>query len=913
MHVTGNALDAASMYCRSDNVELEAVFSNVSRDEFVRVVAAMQPVTTVADRLGVGVGNVRFTMSNAKAINEFCKSNTVTDPKHIAVDTKKLLERVHVDENHVLNLKLEKNVNDDAKLALLFQPKRHVRYMKRYSLLGPGYRIDMSIVRSASTTAPKIADVPLGEFVEAYEIEVEHVGDKSGGPEAVLRAINAGVARVSAALRRDGNNSGRAEVHDADADRIMGEYLTLVQQRGAKMVGPKPVTLELTNLLEPDVGIISIKSRYLVTEKADGVRAMLYVANDGSSWVMIADAGVLRWTRLPTVDLTLKASLLDCELVSTPDRRELLLAFDVYWFQGKPVAQLPLKAQEKGDDDRIAYMERFASLFAYDGFRLKRYRDVDKACEILEDARAKILIDYAIDGLVYTPMDLPVGGDFPEDTPKLVNAWDRVFKWKPPDQNSIDFSVDVDRDRALAYLYVEYSPSEERINPVDLLDEKKLNEKKLKNRRKLFEPVPTARLEFSADKGEFVAADGGVIRSGSIVEFFYVDGEFKAMRLRNDKNHTANFYNTAMNVWRSIQQPVLEGHICGTLEMAYEKTELLEDKYSLRREKRDRLPSLKMLTFHNWAKSRLINLAVASSGAQKVKLFDIGCGKAGDLYRWQEAKVALVFGVDLSDDSITNGVDGACQRAMSRRTPDTRCIFARFDASKELTLEGIVDSPDADGALHDQQHAQVLRRVLGAPDALGIADGFDVVTCMFAIHYFFQDADRLDGFVKNVVRYLKPGGVFIGCTFDASKVTALLKAAAQKKTTTTTTSKRRAKAEGRASDGRVMWEVSESASTYAAGSPFGRDIAVYVDAINKKTPEYLVDFDLLQERLAEHGIVLADEEGGTGTFDSLYSIYVDDHAKTLAAVELTEPMKQFSFLNRWFMFRRGGAAPTAPG
>jgi SAM-dependent methyltransferase len=42
--------------------------------------------------------------------------------------------------------------------------------------------------------------------------------------------------------------------------------------------------------------------------------------------------------------------------------------------------------------------------------------------------------------------------------------------------------------------------------------------------------------------------------------------------------------------------------------------------------------------------------------------------------------------------------------------------------------------------------------------------GFDAVSCMFAIHYFFENEEKLDGFLNNVSQNLKKGGLFF-CTF----------------------------------------------------------------------------------------------------------------------------------------------------
>ena len=48
-------------------------------------------------------------------------------------------------------------------------------------------------------------------------------------------------------------------------------------------------------------------------------------------------------------------------------------------------------------------------------------------------------------------------------------------------------------------------------------------------------------------------------------------------------------------------------------------------------------------------------------------LIDLACGKAGDLPKWIYAKLAFVFGVDISRDNIENRKDGACARYLTKR------------------------------------------------------------------------------------------------------------------------------------------------------------------------------------------------------------------------------------------------------
>ena len=48
-------------------------------------------------------------------------------------------------------------------------------------------------------------------------------------------------------------------------------------------------------------------------------------------------------------------------------------------------------------------------------------------------------------------------------------------------------------------------------------------------------------------------------------------------------------------------------------------------------------------------------------------LMDTSVGKGGDLQKWIDSKLSLVFGVDLSKDNIENRINGACSRYLKAK------------------------------------------------------------------------------------------------------------------------------------------------------------------------------------------------------------------------------------------------------
>lgn len=72
-------------------------------------------------------------------------------------------------------------------------------------------------------------------------------------------------------------------------------------------------------------------------------------------------------------------------------------------------------------------------------------------------------------------------------------------------------------------------------------------------------------------------------------------------------------------------------------------------------------------------------------GKKKKTLFDIGCGKFGELNRWLEVGFDVVIGVDKFKDNLENPIDGAYERLLIKHSnvKGKKYIGIAFDASKD--------------------------------------------------------------------------------------------------------------------------------------------------------------------------------------------------------------------------------------
>lgn len=132
-----------------------------------------------------------------------------------------------------------------------------------------------------------------------------------------------------------------------------------------------------------------------------------------------------------------------------------------------------------------------------------------------------------------------------------------------------------------------------------------------------------------------------------------------------------------------------------------------------------------MRSFHNKIKSQLITQAAQMTEGKM--LLDIGCGRGGDLFKWDLAGIEHVYAYDPNPAYIEEA---------NRRS-----------VSSHLKRDYVFSTDIASGV---QQ--------------------FDIVSCQFAIHYLFASDDMLQSHLRYVAGVLKPGGVYIGTFMDGDMV-----------------------------------------------------------------------------------------------------------------------------------------------
>jgi SAM-dependent methyltransferase len=397
-------------------------------------------------------------------------------------------------------------------------------------------------------------------------------------------------------------------------------------------------------------------------------------------------------------------------------------------------------------------------------------------------------------------------------------------------------------------------------------------------------------------------------------------GPIKYSGMMNDEG-------VANDVWDSIHNPITESMIrSGNEQPSEEESKVLlklhdtdvGKKYYERKAPKEDISLVQgMLDFHNkYIKNELL-LKRALRGGNK-HILDLACGKGGDLYKWLFNRARYVVGIDTAGENITNPNDGAYKRYIEAvvefgydRVP--KMVFVIGNSTKDIVNGEAGATPE---------ERDILRSVFGKYEPEGpipkyvqsvmagsYRAGADVAACMFALHYFFENQATFEGFIKNLSETVKIGGLFIGCCFDGDKVFNLLRGIDR----------------GRSKSGTIgetpVWTITKDydrEELLPDDESIGLAIDVEFISIGTTHKEYLVPFELLKKKLKAIGFELLEKKdlddfglnASTNTFNVSYEMTQGDNSrggkKGKKMYSMPDAVKEFSFLNRWFIFKRMG-------
>lgn len=646
--------------------------------------------------------------------------------------------------------------------------KKTFRYLNRVKFKHPEYPIiaDISIIRSSKKSKKDSKQIPeytlknagLFNNDETYEIELEIDNSKVNNlsTKELLVMIRKTIRIILSGLQQSNYPIGYKEKGIAlrsYMELIHGtEYNINKQIETMDFIGPNSLTLQIDNIIpiKKEISIINIQTNYSVTDKADGKRTLLHISDNGRLYLIDTNMNIIFTGSVLEKEQTqqrFRNSLLDGEFIKLNKHGKLInlfAAFDIYYKQKAYIGNLDFETFDSAIDNKI---EKKNS--RYD--ELKKFTNEMKFRSIVDDSvgpcnfhikckdfafttnifsackkiHSSVFDEYDKDGLIFTPVNMGVGGS--RNPLKNKMTWRESFKWKPPKYNTIDFLVNIKKNNKgnneIHNLYLDgnnlqstgnnikqyqvielmcgfskrndgyLNPLLELINgEIAPQNENIWEYKKIKFYPKNPADQNACYCNILLTDNVMTTEDGDFFENDMIVEFRYDldrigltdDKAWKwvPIRVRYDKTtelrtaikerlngkktkpNYGNSYAVADSNWTSIHNPITE-HMITTGENI---PTTVTDTGVYYNKTNEVTVTQGLRDFHNLYVKRKLILGVSSLiKSDKRTLIDYAVGKGGDLPKWIDAKLSFVFGIDVKDDNIKNQLNGACARYLTEQ------------------------------------------------------------------------------------------------------------------------------------------------------------------------------------------------------------------------------------------------------
>ena len=975
-------------------------------------------------RITLDKKSIRCDINGIENISQYCKSNMLgklnpnsfkfVDKKYLKDANGEIIPPVDNDdfsfrtslqsEDEIDSLEIQERIFAEWK-----NTKKLFRYISRLSLTHKNYpyiRVDLTIVKNSHTTTGKfnryipeytIENADVFAQPEHHEIEIEVLQTDESGKN-VLANLKKTIKHVLSGIQESNYPIGLREqniallnymnlierkkplVRKDIKEEAMNHAKKITKDRGfsKNFIGPSQVTLQLHNIATENKGEININEDYTVTEKADGLRKLLFIDDVGKIY-LINTSMKFQYSGMKTEEKSCFNTLIDGEHILYDKKKQYInvyKAFDIYFMNSEDQRSLPLHIKEAGAKTRYSNLLKFirllkvsiknetSSVINYLRIEAKTFYLVDKNSPSIFAHCNKILSDvdsglyeYETDGLIFTPALIPVGqnakGDPIENKKK---TWMHCMKWKPPEFNTNDFLVTTvkneqgydsisdivetgqnlsDQNQRIKYktLTLRCGFRSKILNPCqDVIDDNII----IRNPKESYKPAafyptnPTddeahiCNIKLVKDSNgtyQMMTEEGEVFTDKTIVEFKYVmENKSKwrwiPIRVRYDKTALylagetvyGNDYEVANNNWKTIHEPITENMLRTGEDIP---TNIESSVYYNRGKKKSKTQAMR--DFHNkYIKSKLIS-SVSNPGNT---LIDFAVGKAGDIAKWRSSKLSFILGVDISEDNIENKQDGACVRFIedyNKFKTDLRALFIIGNSIYNFkTGEGLRSQKDkiiynavvGVGPNSEKQLGKGVKAQYGKA-----INGFDIASCQFALHYFFEDQVSLKGFMQNLSENTKVGGYFVGTCYDGSKIFNQFQTMSKGESIIIN------------EDGETLLEITkqyDNTTFNNDSSCIGYAIDVLAETINKKFREYLVNFNYLTRILENYGFVKLTESecndidmpSSVGNFSSLHKKMLHEIKSSKGtkrygnADNMSSNEMQISFMNKYFIFKK---------
>ena len=897
--------------------------------------------------------NTRMTINESDNIKKYWLDQNNPDVKKDYMEKEKLdkIDDKNFNIRYSLNNEVDKKNIMEKNINLLVSNEmdKIFRLKNRYSIITDDnlFQIDLTSVKTGRGKNFKSSNTL--KVAPNYEIEIEFIGhDTNMSNEEIIKKLLTYINIILAILQ---NNN--ILLKSSIVESVINSYKYLVNVKDNTFIAASPVTIHRVNIVKSDTNN-NILNKYAVSLKADGERNFLIVlksngADNGKIFLFnnnfdVIDTGY--------VDQNFAGSLIEGELVTHEYGKEFY-AYDMLFHNGEDIRRKHLVSNDKIHGSRLGTLDIFmksGSRKLAPTFNEKNaVKLTKKLClfSILPDGsdifkkvqevwESRKISNFHVDGMIFTPIT--------EYYPLKSGSWYSLFKWKPPNLNSIDFLIktkknDNKQDIKNPFIVVVNRPDGKKETYIQQYKIVKLyvSEKKfgLNNYNKRSYPVEFNPYDLDSDnassyneakimideKEKMYATDpltGEVVEiyDDSIVEFTYDDSvedygfKWKPIRYRRDKTNLyksgadvyGNNHNVAKDNFKSIKFPVSEEMILtgkvplntsGAISNNNLQINPNDDKQywaTFTGNDGKQMERYAYQNFHNlYIKTQLYTITspahfIGDTHVMVGKMLDLCSGKGVDITKIKKAHYAEVVGMDIDGKAVKFAQEFYQKRIPK---PKPKAFYVRGDSSKLIWPEQATAFSEAD-KIYTKKYIPTKYY-------------FDTISIQFCVHYFFKNEISLRTMMQNLNDNLKIGGYVIGTCFDGERINNSFF--------------RTKTIEGKLSSKELLWKIDKlytSKLSFSKTKPiYGKEIDVFVKTIGIPHKEYLVSFNFLDSIMEAYGfskvMIKPFEEyynelmsgHNDGTFDEKEFEKIVENAKNI-----TETEKRFSFLSSSFIYKK---------
>ncbi len=718
---------AVNEYCKSDkNLELEIRFT-LSVHDFRKLYSA----------LGTGQSSIEQSLNAIITISEHINNRYEVyfdsgTRKHTSYIQKHQLAKAFLKNP----IQCRVSVAEEIKIPEFSAARAsfiRLKYRKSVILPGNNWRADFTLIKNVQKSQfnelehikNEFFKMPESKFLsyDQCEFELEYVGTVNHMRIEKNSEIMSAITKIAKIINPDTTDDPELTSMLAEITQILkisnGETLKQIANQ------PKNLNFTIYQTLIPHI------SDYYCSDKADGERGFLYCTDKCRI--------LLTSTLITLPDKSPGNFLLDVEVMRTGDIK--MYAFDMLICDTKNVSDLPFAG-------RLDMMSKIISKIPKCELKEQVRLGPDYATQLSNILNRSSRL-YPIDGLIFTPAN---------DTYARMT----VYKWKPPERQTIDFLVVQPPESVVGsepYTIKEDSTLMFLFSGISLHHYRQLGIKEcpgyrsmIKNSRTTVFPTafqpsmnPYAYIYYHPKSHPVSAAD----LNYHVAEFLgSSDQQWTLHTLRPDRDSQVargigcgNYFTTAEDVYSGYYDPFTVDKLLKPEK--YGKTIYFGEQ---------KLEIYKPLTkFNAFVKAQLIRQLEDSEF-----IIDMAAGKGQDLFTIHGFGIKNALFMDVSAEAIAE---------LNKRKYDLgkrhQYVFG-FRSTPIKIYTKVLDLT--------MPHAQTIEALKDVP--IVQVDG---IIMNFAIHYIIKDQPSADNLIALLNNYMKANGLFIFTCFDGERIFELLK------------------------------------------------------------------------------------------------------------------------------------------